>query len=112
MNEEQEYIFHKDIDNDESSKVRHHDNDKMWTVESYDKRLTRKMLDLGADCLANASDAQMFRLDAKQLIVFIAESSGLIVEFRNRRRQQLTPEKAEARRLRMAFLNAQQRAKV
>lgn len=106
-----ETIFHRDID-DETAKVRHHDNDDFWVVESYEARTTKAMLDAGATKLPSRIDGKVFKVDARQLIEFIAESSGLIVEFRTRRRQQLTPEKQEARRLRMAAMNAAQRVKV
>jgi len=57
----------------------------------------------------SAHSGRVFTVDAKQLIQFIAAENDLIVEFRQRKRQTLTPEKAEARRLRMAAMNAAQR---
>ena len=112
MKDEQETIFHQDINDDASHKVRHMDDERTWTVESYDPKVTRRMIELGASAKPSKNDGHLFTVDAKQLIEFIAETSGLIVEFRNRRRQQLTPEKMEARRLRMAEMNAKQRAKI
>lgn len=112
MTEETEVIYHRDIDNDESPKARHHDNETTWTVESYDPKITRRMIEMGAMARPSRTAGYIFTVDARQLIIFIAESSGLNVEFRNRKRQQLSPEKAEARRQRMAHLNAAQRGKV
>mgnify|MGYP001256910474 CR=1 FL=1 len=112
MRDEQEYIFHQNIDDDESAKVRHHDDERTWTVESYDPKVTRRMIELGAPALPSRIDGHLFAVDAKQLIEFIAESSGLNVEFRNRKRQQLSAEAMAAKRQRMAELNAKQRMKV
>jgi hypothetical protein len=99
-------------DEDERAMARHHDHEKVWTVESYDPKLTRRMLELGATVRPSKFDGHLFTVDARQLIEFIAAASGLNVEFRARKRQQLSPEKAEARRLRMAAMNAKQRVKV
>ena len=111
MRIETETIFHRDIDDDESAKARHHDNDDFWVVESYEARTTKAMLDAGATQLPSRVAGKLFSVDARQLIEFIAAASGLNVEFRNRKRQQLSPEKAEARRQRMAAINAAQRVK-
>ena len=112
MRDEQEYIFHQNIDDDESAKVRHHDDERTWTVESYDPKVTRRMIELGAPALPSRLDGHLFAVDAKMLIEFIAESSGLNVEFRNRNRQQLSCEAMAAKRQRMAELTAKQRMKV
>ena len=112
MNSEQEIILHRgDRDDDAGSKARRLDDGQSWTVESYDARTTRAMVDAGATQLPSRIDGALFRVDARQLIEFIAASSGLNVEFRARKRQTLSPEKAEARRQRMAELNQRQRVK-
>ena len=112
MSNESEVIFHRgDRDDDEENKVRHHDNDTFWVVESYETKTTKAMIALDAEQIPSRVDGHLFRVDAKKLILFIAESSGLNVEFRTRKRQTLSPEKAEARRLRMAAMNAAQRVK-
>ena len=90
MRDEQEYIFHQNIDDDESAKARHHDNERTWTVESYDARLTRRMIELGAIEKPSNCDGAIFQVDARQLIEFIAASSGLVVEFRKHRKRQLS----------------------
>ena len=108
---ESEVILHRNIDDDESAKARHHDNDDCWVVESYDARTTRAMVDAGAPERASAHSGRVFVVEARQLIEFIAATNGLVVEFRSRKRQTLTPEKVEARRLRMAAINAAQRVR-
>jgi len=113
MSNETEVIFHRgERDDDACAKVRRHDDDQTWVVESYETRTTRAMQDAGAESIPTRIDGALFRVDARQLIIFIAASSGLVVEFRTRKRQTLSPEKVEARRLRMAEMNAAQRAKV
>jgi hypothetical protein len=106
-----EVIYHH-RDNDNSNKVRQCDDSGKWTVESYEAKTTKAMLECGAKQLPNRIDGRLFEVDAKQLIEFIAASSGLNVEFRARKRQTLSPEKAEAKRQRMAELNRRQREKV
>ncbi len=106
---ENEVIFHADRSDDESNKARQYSDAKTWIVESYSPKTTRRMIELGAPVTASLIDGHLFELDARQLIEFVAASSGLIVEFRNRRRAQLTPEQTEAKRQRMAELNARQR---
>ena len=108
---ESEVILHRNPDEDRSAKARHCDTDKHWTVESYDAVTTKAMRAAGAAEQPSAHSGRLFTVDARQLIQFIAAENGLTVEFRQRKRQTLTPEKAEARRLRMAALNAAQRVK-
>lgn len=112
MSKETEYIFHQDMANDDTAKVRHHSDDALWVVESYDPKVTRRMIEMGARVKPSKFDGHLFEVDAKQLIEFIAACVGLNVEFRKRKRPQLTPENAEKRRLRMAELNARQRLKI
>lgn len=112
MKDETEVIFHQDINDDTSNKARHHDDEQTWTVESYDPKVTRRMIELGAPVLPSQLDGHLFAVDAKMLIEFIAASAGLNVEFRNRKRQQLSGEAMAAKRQRMAELNAKQRVKV
>jgi len=107
-----EVIYHhRDRDNDNSNKVRQYDDSGKWTVESYEAKTTKAMLECGAKQLPSRLGGRLFEVDAKQLIEFIAAASGLNVEFRARKRQTLSPEKAEAKRQRMAELNRRQRAK-
>lgn len=89
---ESEVIFHRgDRDDDYSNKARRHDNDPFWVVESYDNKTTRAMIDAGAIPLPSKIDGKLFQADARQVIQFIAASSGLVVEFRTRKRRQDSP---------------------
>ena len=90
---EQETIFHRnDRDDDTENKVRHHDDDVFWVVESYEARTTKAMIALDAEQIPSRVDGHLFRVDAKQLIEFIAASSGLVVEFRKHKKRQLSDE--------------------
>ena len=108
---ESEVILHRNREDDRSAKARHLDASKQWTVESYDAATTKALRAAGAAEKPSAHSGRVFSVDARQLIQFIAAENDLIVEFRHRKRQQLTPEKTEARRLRMAAMNAAQRVK-
>lgn len=113
MSNESEIILHRgERDDDDSNKARRHDDDKTWVVESYEARTTKAMIAAGAEQIPSRIDGHLFRVDAKQLIEFIAASSGLNVEFRARKRQTLSPEAAEAKRRRMAEMNQRQRAQI
>ena len=93
---------------DETGRVHHYDNDKVWTVETYDRRIGEHLQSMGATEKPCSHDGRLFVVDARQLIEFIAESSGLIVEFRQRRRKQLSDEQREHLRQRMTSVrNAQ-----
>jgi len=96
---ETEVIFHRNDrddpsttlrDHDAGAKVRRHDDDQTWVVESYEARTTRAMQDAGAKQLPSRIDGALFRVDARQLIEFIAASSGLNVEFRKHKKRQLS----------------------
>lgn len=92
MSNETEVIFHRDIDDDNSNKARRHDDDKTWVVESYEAKTTKAMLECGAKPLPTVIDGKLFAVDARQLIEFIASSSGLVVEFRKHKKRQLSEE--------------------
>ena len=86
---ETEVIFHRGERNDDAgAKVRRHDDDPFWIVESYEARTTKAMQDAGAEQIHGRIDGHLFKVDARQLIIFIAASSGLVVEFRTRKRRQ------------------------
>lgn len=96
--------------NDIAHRIHHYDNEQVWTVDAYDRRMIAAMREAGAVEMPSQIDGVLFRVDAKQLIQYIADTSGLIVEFRTRRRQQLSDEQRELRRQRMAAMNAQKQA--
>jgi len=88
---ETEVIFHRgDRDDDAGAKVRRHDDDQTWIVESYEARTTKAMQDAGAESIPTRIDGALFRVDARQLIEFIAAGSGLNVEFRKHKKRQLS----------------------
>lgn len=89
--------------------ARHHDDDHTWTVESHDPKITRALVAMGCQEKTHSHDGRVFIVDARALIEFIAMASGLNVEFRNRKRQTLSPEAKERKRNRMRELNAKQR---
>ncbi len=109
---ESEVIFHRNERNDDTgNKARRHDDDKFWVVESYEARTTKAMIAAGAESIPTRVDGHLFKADGRQLIIFIAESSGIPVDFPTRKRATLSPEAIEARRLRGVELNRQQRVK-
>lgn len=109
MREETEIIFHRDIDDDDSAKVRHHDNDDYWVVESYHARTTKVMIDAGATQLPSRIDGKLFKVDARQLIEFIAAENGLVVEFRKHKKRQLSDETKAKLAERLRGLRQQQK---
>lgn len=88
-----EVIYHhRDRDDDSSNKVRQCDDSGRWTVESYEAKTTRAMVECGARQLPSRLGGRLFEVDARQLIEFIAASSGLVVEFRKHKKRQLSEE--------------------
>jgi hypothetical protein len=92
MKEETEVIFHADRSNDESAKARQYDDIQQWTIESYNPKVTRRMIELGAPVVASVIDGHIFQVDARHLIEFIAASSGLVIEFRRHKKRQYSEE--------------------
>ncbi len=93
MREAAEVIYHhRDRDDDASNKVRQCSDGQLWTVESYEARTTKAMIAAGAESIPTRVDGHLFRVDARQLIEFIAASSGLVVEFRKHKKRQLSEE--------------------
>ena len=78
--------------NDETNRAHHYDAEKVWTVETYNRRIGENLQRMGATEKPCLHDGKLFVVDAKQLIEFIAESSGLIVEFPKRRKPQYSEE--------------------
>ena len=106
-----EVIYHhRDRDDDASNKVRQCDDSGRWTVESYEARTTKAMIDAGARQLPNRIQGRLFEVDAKQLIEFIAASSGLVVEFRKHKKRQLSEETKAKLTDRLARMRQQQTA--
>jgi|GEM_PF-7023897 len=107
--ESAEVIFHhRDRDDDNSNKVRQCDDSGRWTVESYETRTTKAMQDAGAKQLPSRIDGRLFEVDARQLIEFIAASSGLVVEFRKHRKRQLSEATKAKLAVRLSGMRKQQ----
>jgi len=87
MNTENETILHRHYDDDDTNKARQIDGQR-WTVECYDAKTIKAMIEAQAQPLPTVIDGKLFEVDARQLIEFIAASSGLVVEFRKRKRRQ------------------------
>lgn len=85
-----ELILHRNHEDDNSNKARQIDGQR-WIVEAYDARTIKALHEAQAQPLPTAIDGALFQVDAKQLILFLAESSGLVVEFRQRKRRQDSP---------------------
>ncbi len=84
-----------------------------WTVEAFGcDQLVQALLRSGATERPCPYDGRVFTVDARQLIEFIAEASGLAVEFRSQRRRQLTDEQRAAKRVAMAAINARKQGQL
>lgn len=94
-------------DDDQAPHISQYDNEAAWTLDVYHSTHAKLLGKLGHTPLpCTHSDGKLFRLTAQQLIEFIAADAGLNVEFRARKRAQLSPEAMEAKRARMRALNA------
>lgn len=97
----------------DSSNERHcrnYDNGDVWHVEAYDKRSATILEGVGAKRAETPYSGDSFDCTPTQLIEYIAALYGLNVEFRKRKRQQLSPEEKQRRRDRMLALRAAQTA--
>lgn len=100
---EQEYHLYQGIETDDTTNQAHHcDQDTTWVVETHDHKLASFLQSIGATAKPCLHDGEIFVCDAKQLIAFIAESSGLAVELRHQKRRQYSAEQREAMRQRIA----------
>jgi hypothetical protein len=111
MNEQEYHLYQTEIA-DTTDQAHHYDQDSTWAVETHDARLTAFLRSTGATEQPCLHDGRIFVVDAKQLIQFVAESSGLAVEFRSQKRRQLTDQQREAKRLAMAAINAKKRGEL
>lgn len=94
-------------DDDTAPHISQYDDETAWTLDVYHDKHAKLLGRLGhAPLPCTHADGQLFRLNAQQLIEFIAADAGLNVEFRSRKRAQLSPEALEAKRERMRALNA------
>jgi hypothetical protein len=95
-------------DNDRCERIHNYDNQDLWTIEVYGNgRITRFLEQSGATEKQCLHDGRLFVLDARQLIEALVAMSGLIVEFRTRRKPQYSGETKQRQRERIAAINAQ-----
>jgi hypothetical protein len=79
----------------------------VWTLDVYHDKHAKALVTMGLQPLPSThADGKLFAVDTRQLIQFLADSEGIAIEFRSRRRAQLSPEQLEAKRARMKALNA------
>lgn len=97
-------------DDDTAPHISQCDDDALWTIGCYDDRRAKTLGKLGAQALpATHGAGSLYQVTAQQLIQFIAADAGINVDFPRRKKAQLSPAAAEARRARMRALNAAQR---
>lgn len=101
MHEQEYHIYQREPD-DTGNQAHHYDQDKTWVVETHDDRLASFLRGIKATEQPCLHDGRIFIVDAKQLILFIAEASGLAVEFKSQKKRQYSEEQREAMRQRMA----------
>lgn len=89
---------------------RNYDNGDVWHVDAYDRRSTTILEQVGAKRIGTPYDGVSYDCTPQQVIEYIAALHGLNVEFRKRKRQQLSPEEKQRRRERMLALRAAQMA--
>ena len=98
------------IDSSNERHCRNYDNGDMWHVEAHDRRSATILEGVGAKRIQTPHDGVSFDCTPQQLIEYVAALHGLNVEFRKRKRQQLSPEEKQRRRERMLALRAAQNA--
>lgn len=82
----------------------------VWTLDVYHDKHAKQLVAMGCKALPSThSDGKLFAVDTRQLIQFLADSEGIPIEFRSRRKAQLLPEQLEAKRARMKAMNAVKR---
>jgi hypothetical protein len=108
MSDESEYSFRlgTDMNSDTVPMVRHCDDEAVWTVECYDDKLAKKMEKFGAIKKLSIG-GHLYIVDSKQLIIFMAEASGIHIEFKNQKKRTLSDDAKNRRSERMKKLNVE-----
>lgn len=86
--------------------VRNYDNEEVWHLDAYDRRSATILDQLGATRIDAGHDGASYDCTPQQVIEYIAALAGLNVEFRSRKKAQLSPEQLAAKRERMRQMNA------
>lgn len=100
-------------DDDNQPHVSQYDDEALWTLDVYHAHHQRTLAKLGAQPLpATHSAGSLYRLTAQQLIEFVAADAGLNVEFRKRKKRQLSDEQKAELGERMRRINSQRNGAV
>lgn len=92
MNDESELYLTQTSNDDGNAHARMDGSWDRWLVDCYDDRIAQVMLNAGCNEVPSNIEGTVFSMTAAQLILFIAEQSGLNVEFRQRKRKVITEE--------------------
>jgi hypothetical protein len=100
-------------DDDTAAHISQCDDESVWTLDVYHDRHNRTLTKLGCKPLRSThADGKLYKLTAQQLIEFIAADAGLNVEFRKRKKRQLTDEQKTELGERMRRINSQRNGSV
>lgn len=96
-------------DDDRSICFHQYDNEAgVWTLDVYHERHAQALVHMGCKPLpCSHGDGKLFAVDTRQLIQFLADSEGIAIEFRKRKKRQLTEEQRAELTERMRRINAQ-----
>lgn len=95
-------------DDDTAPHISQHDDETLWTIDCYHDRHAKTLMGMGCKSLpATHGAGKLFKVTAQQLIQFIADDAGLNIEFRKRKKKELTDEQRAELSERMRRINAQ-----
>lgn len=95
-------------DDDQAPHVTQCDDETLWTLDCYHDKHAKLLMGMGCKPLpATHSAGRLFKVTAQQLIEFIAADAGLNVEFRKRKKRQLSDEQKTELSERMRRINSQ-----
>ena len=90
--------------------LRNYDGASTWHVDCYDRKSSAILDRIGAAKVDSGFDGESFDCTPMQAIEYIAALAGLNVEFRKRKRRQLSDEQKAKLAERMRSINAQRSA--
>lgn len=100
-------------DDDQAAHVSQYDDESVWTLDVYHDKHNKALAKMGCKPLRSThADGKLYKLTAQQLIEFIAADAGLNVEFRKRKKRQLTDEQKTELSERMRRINSQRNGSV
>lgn len=84
------------------------DQTGVWTLDVYHERHAKQLEKMGLQPLPSThSTGKLFAVDTRQLIQFLADSEGIAIEFRKRKKRTLSDEQKAELTERMKRINAQ-----